>query len=686
MDNEALDRLRRRLAVGIGVAAAPALPPLSGQMDEVAPGFIRGWAWHGEAPVRLRILDNGVLIGMIVAEQPRPDLAAAGIGAGQHGFHLEVPGGLAPHIRHVIEVLRNEDGHALHRSPWVVEATQAAVGLVVSAPTEANPQARGRLDSVRRDRVAGWAHHAADALTPVAVQILDNGAPIACVLANRYRADLDEAGIGRGRHGFDIVIPGGLSPLVRHVIQARHERDGSELENSPFVIEAAGRFDRALEQTVADAITAAVPGEQPDILSFLRAQTERLLQQRGDSDGRRDERLAHRQFRRRWGPAADSADAPRDPGLRALVIDGQVPAPGRDAGSQAVLSHIQALQDLGYAISFVAADDLDEAAPVLTGMRVTACSSPFYASVEDVLRRQAGCFDVVYLHRAGVAERYLALARYYNPLARLLYSVADVHWLRLERQARAEDRPELLVESRRLRLIECTAAWSADAVITHSVDEAQLLRHSVPQASVHCVPWGVPVRRPARPLSARSGVAFIGGYAHAPNVDAAIWLVEIIMPLVWEIDRGITCRLVGSAMPDRIRALARPGIDIVGEVADLGASVFDHVRLTVAPLRFGSGVKGKVLESLGAGVPCVMSAIAAEGLALPDGLGALVGTDATDIARLTVLLHTDLNFSAKASRQGRALIRVRHTQGLTAQALLAAIDGRKDAEHQAASR
>jgi glycosyltransferase involved in cell wall biosynthesis len=686
MDNQALDRLRRRLAAGIAAPAAGTLPQLSGQVDEVARGLIRGWAWHGEAPVRLRVLDNGVLLATVVAEQLRPDLAAAGIGTGQHGFHLDVPGGLAPQVRHVIEVLRDDDGRALHQSPWVLEPTQPATALVVSAPTEANPIARGRLDSVRRDRVAGWAHHAADALTPVAVQILDNGVPIACVLANRYRADLDQAGIGQGRHGFDIVIPGGLSPLVRHVIQARHERDGSELENSPFVIEAAGCFDRALEQTIADAIAASAPGEQPDILSFLLAQTEKLLQQRGDHDGRRDERLLHRQFHRRWGPSSERANAPRDPGLRALVIDGRVPALGRDAGSQAVLSHMQALQVLGYAVSFVAADNLGEAAPELARIGVTVCGGPFYASVEDVLRRQAGCFDVVYLHRAGVAERYLALARYNNPLARVLYSVADLHWLRLERQAQIEDRPELVVESRRLRLIECTAAWSADAVITHSVDEARLLQHSVPQAHVHCVPWGVPVRRPTRKLAARSGIAFIGGYAHAPNVDAAVWLAETIMPLVWEIDRGIVCRLVGSAMPDRVRTLARPGIEIVGAVDDLGAAVFDQVRLTVAPLRFGSGVKGKVLESLSAGVPCVMSAIAAEGLALPDSLGALVASDAAGIARLIAQLHADLTFSAKASQAGLDFIRAGHTQDRAAQALLAAIDGCRDADHHAAAR
>jgi glycosyltransferase involved in cell wall biosynthesis len=99
------------------------------------------------------------------------------------------------------------------------------------------------------------------------------------------------------------------------------------------------------------------------------------------------------------------------------------------------------------------------------------------------------------------------------------------------------------------------------------------------------------------------------------------------MPLVWRDAPQIECLLVGSDMPDAMRDLARQGVVLVGAVADLG-SVFDRVRLTVAPLRFGAGVKGKVLDSLASGVPCVMSPVAAEGLALPPALQDLVGQDA----------------------------------------------------------
>ena len=351
---------------------------------------------------------------------------------------------------------------------------------------------------------------------------------------------------------------------------------------------------------------------------------------------------------------------------------------GRDAGSQAILSHIRALQHLGYVVSLVAAAEMETGNPAVAALAdigITCCGTPFYASVEDVLRRQADCFDVVYLHRVDIARRYLALARQHMPRARILYSVADLHHVRLERQAAIEQCPDILAASRSVKLAEFTAAWSADAVITHSAVEASLLRQAIPAAHVYRVPWDVPVRNARVKLAGRSGVTFIGSYAHSPNVDAAHWLVETVMPLIWQTDPSIECLLVGSAMPEDIRRLAGPGVLVLGHVADINTYVFDRVRLSVAPLRYGAGVKGKVLDSLAAGVPCVMTPISAEGLYLCGGLQVLVGQDATQLAALICHLHHDDVAYRKLNRAGRTLVRNDHSEAAVTAALRAAIEG-----------
>ena len=132
-----------------------------------------------------------------------------------------------------------QDGALLPGSPFVLEPQVLAVPLAI--PIHGAAEMRGALDSCTRQRINGWAYSpGSDA--PIALQILDNGVPIARVLANEPRPDLPEAGIGTGRHAFDLLIPGGLSPLTRHVIDIRRDSDGARLPGAPVVIEPAGGF------------------------------------------------------------------------------------------------------------------------------------------------------------------------------------------------------------------------------------------------------------------------------------------------------------------------------------------------------------------------------------------------------------------------------------------------------------
>ncbi len=659
---------------------------MRGHLDLVTLDRVEGWAFDDsfpDRPVVLRLLDNGDPIAEIVADQARSGLKEAGIGNGRNGFAFTVPNGWDRRKEHRIQLVQASDGRELENSPWILAAEPAFAPAPIAAMLQSD-SLQGWLDRATRQRIEGWALDTDFASAPVALQILDNGALIARVIANRYRKDLAVAiGTGTGHNAFGYDIPVALDPLVRHVIQVRRERDGAELPGSPCVIAASGDFGADLEQAVAGAVEALDRADACDrALGFLVAQADRLLQKMADIDSQRAERLSYRQFLRRWGAQPEAAPyAVADPGKRALVIDDQLPDLGRDAGSQAVTSHMLALRHLGYAVSFVAAEEMTKSGPAadpLTEFGITLCGMQHYASVEEILRRQALGFDVIYLHRASNASRYLALARRYCPKARILYSVADLHHVRLQRQAAIEERPELLGQSRQMKFTEYSAAWSADAVLTHSQQEAGLLRTAIPEARVYVVPWAIPIEPLLKPIGARHGLAFIGGYGHRPNVDAAHFLVKEIMPLVWRENPDIECLLVGSAMPDEIAALAQPGIEIVGAAPNL-SEIFQRVRLTVAPLRFGAGIKGKVLSSFAAGVPCVMSAVAAEGLALPPTLASLVANDAAGHAERIVRLHMDEMAVSAASDAARAFVAESYTQDNVVEILRAAIAGRASA-------
>ena len=113
------------------------------------------------------------------------------------------------------------------------------------------------------------------------------------------------------------------------------------------------------------------------------------------------------------------------------------------------------------------------------------------------------------------------------------------------------------------------------------------------------------------------------------------------MPLLRKQVSGIELLLVGSHMPQEVAALAAKDVVAVGYVPSLDG-IFGRVRLTIAPLRYGAGLKGKVIDSMAAGIPCVMTAIAAEGLNLPTELQSLVADEPSEIAeRITTLCRDE---------------------------------------------
>ena len=440
----------------------------------------------------------------------------------------------------------------------------------------------GSIDGSNRGGIRGWVRDPSHPDLAVSITITADDMLLERLVANRYRPDLQQAGLGHGRHSFEVRFNPPLAPHRDWLVHVRGELDGQDMPGSPFRIPAARHWDDEAEAGIAGLLAAhASDGELEARIDFLTLQRQRLAELRAAS---------------RPEPAQTMpTERPR-----ALVIDECLPDFRRDGGSSALVSHMLSLQRLGFSVRVTASPmRRDPCAASLEACGITVCCMPEAASVEEVLRRDPGEYALVYLHRVASAAAYAGLVRQCHPRARLIYSVADLHHLRLARQAQAENRPELVVQARRIGLQELQAAQAADAVITHSGVEADLLRRHLPTAQVHVVAWSVPIRDSGIGFMERSGVAFIGCFSHAPNQAAARVLRDGIMPLVLAASSHIRCHLVGSGLPAALRE-PRPGLLVEGHVEDLGA-LLDRVRLTVAPLAFGAGLKSKLLESLAAG-------------------------------------------------------------------------------------
>ncbi len=330
---------------------------------------------------------------------------------------------------------------------------------------------------------------------------------------------------------------------------------------------------------------------------------------------------------------------------RLLFVDAVTPEPDLNAGSILSLNLMRMLGDLGFRVTFVPESNMTFAGPythALQALGIDAVYWPLCHSLDELLTRRGHEFDVVVLCRATIAGRYIEKTRELAPRARIVFNTIDLHFMREMREAQLRNDPEMLAAARRTETIELAAVAQTDATIVVSSHEETILRAAVPNARVHVVPllFDMPEQLEATGPDNRHDIMFVGTYQHPPNADAAIWFAREIWPLLRPRLPEARFLIVGSSMTPEVQALAGDGIEVLGYVEDLDAT-FASCRLTVAPLRFGAGLKGKVASSQLAGVPVVATPIAVEGTTMRHGVEVMIAEDPKSFAEAVVKVYRD---------------------------------------------
>lgn len=339
-----------------------------------------------------------------------------------------------------------------------------------------------------------------------------------------------------------------------------------------------------------------------------------------------------------------------------LMVDAFVPKPDQDSGSADAFWYMRIFQAFGYQVSFIAAFEeapIESYADALRRWGVRVQYAVNLESLGQLVIEEAKDAQVVMVQRVVVARHVIVPLRSGVPHAKVVFGTVDLHYLREERAAIHEQSAEALDHALSLRHEEIRAVNLSDATIVVSRLECEILERILPNANVHRVPIPRLPTRSTKTFAERSGVVFVGGFAHRPNIDAVTFLVREIWPIVLQRLPGAVLRVVGSNVTPEVQALesSSTGVKIVGFVENLN-EVLDTARLSVAPLRFGAGIKGKVVSSLLHGLPCVLSKVASEGMGLIDGLQVLEGETAEEIASAIVRLHEDPQLWARIADAG----------------------------------
>ncbi|WP_099466990.1 glycosyltransferase [Konateibacter massiliensis] len=304
----------------------------------------------------------------------------------------------------------------------------------------------------------------------------------------------------------------------------------------------------------------------------------------------------------------------------AVFIDRYVPQYDKDAGSKSTLAYIRTFQKMGYCVKFIPEDfKADSVYSVyLEQLGVEVLTGSFYLlNIEKWIADYGKHIDIVFSSRPYTTFKFLAVIKE-NIKGKLIYYGHDLHYAREMQEYRLTREKSLLAHANQMKQLEYAIMEEADMVYYPSYLEIEEIAKENPAIKAVAIPVYVydgENRKKPKAASLRGNLMFVGGFAHAPNVDAVSWFVKEVFPKVLSVFPDIVFQVIGSNPPEEITSLASKNVVIRGFVTeDELEEIYVQSRIAVVPLRFGAGMKGKVIEALYNHVPVVTTSVGAQGL------------------------------------------------------------------------
>jgi glycosyltransferase involved in cell wall biosynthesis len=291
-------------------------------------------------------------------------------------------------------------------------------------------------------------------------------------------------------------------------------------------------------------------------------------------------------------------------------------------------------------------------------------SEAFADTLQNMLSEQQ--FDVI--HMDIEMTGYLPVMQQHAPDAVLVYDALNAEY-DLQQRIALQDLRTLkrlpfagysLIQARRLRRVESRLCETVDQVFACSQVDANKLAALSHDAPVDVIPNAITVgdyTASAGEINLqRPALVFTGKMDFRPNVDAALWFAEEILPLIQREEPASHFTIVGQKPHARLDVLrARSDVTLTGFVPAIQPYIA-AADVYVAPLRMGSGTRFKLLESMALGQAIVSTHIGAEGLGAQDGEHLILADTPQDFADKVLLLLRDKTLREQLATQGRRFV------------------------------
>ncbi|WP_417507158.1 glycosyltransferase family 4 protein [Marinomonas gallaica] len=351
--------------------------------------------------------------------------------------------------------------------------------------------------------------------------------------------------------------------------------------------------------------------------------------------------------------------------MKILIIGYVWPEPNSSAAGSRMMQLIDTFREQSWDVEFASPAQTTEHMVDLTQHDVTSANIQLNCdSFNKYITELAP--DIVVFDRFMMEEQFGWRVEEYMPSALRILNTEDLHSLRDARHTAVKQNREFTMTDMHsdVGVREIAAIYRSDLTLMVSEHETELLKtaFNVPETHVMHLPFMLDtVALSAKPFADREHFAFIGNFRHAPNWDAVLQLKQVYWPKIRKQLPQAKLMIYGAYPPPKATQLhnEKDGFLVKGWAED-AQKVIANAKILLSPIRFGAGIKGKLVEAMQVGTPSITTSIGAEAMhgALP--WNGVVTDNIEEFVNASVSLYQDEQSYGLMQENGHTIIQQRY--------------------------
>ena len=346
---------------------------------------------------------------------------------------------------------------------------------------------------------------------------------------------------------------------------------------------------------------------------------------------------------------------------RILVIDKYVPNFEKSAGERCTFIYMNLMKELGLQVTLIG-NDFQKNEPyssILQQKGIEVIYGNVYQNnIENWLKNNLKYFQYVYLQRPDITIIYFdIIIKFFR--GKIIYFAHDLHHIRLFREYNITHDKKKLQEGEHFEIIENKIFSRSDIIYVVGNYEFNIVKEKYNNKAIRNIPlffYDKTLTKIEKDFSKRKDLIFVGNFLHSPNVDAILWFSKEIYPKIVERFPDIIWHIVGAINNELIAKINSNNIIFEGRLSDEDLnSLYQKCRISIAPLRYGAGIKGKLIEAAYNQIPMITTSIGGEGL--DNSTGAfIIEDDAKKMSEIISNLYINFSRLKQMSDSGKIFI------------------------------